>query len=89
MYIKKQEKHSPVIDHGADGGIRTHVPFRTTRFRVELVMTTSIRLRTQLFYHILQNRENEKALIIQSFIESVCKGIVHGKGHIHDCFKLQ
>ena len=29
---------------GGDGGIRTHVPLRTTRFRVELVMTTSIRL---------------------------------------------
>lgn len=30
---------------GGDGGIRTHVPLRTTRFRVELVMTSSIRLR--------------------------------------------
>lgn len=30
---------------GGDGGIRTHVPFRATRFRVELVMTASIRLR--------------------------------------------
>ncbi len=32
------------INTGGDGGIRTHVPFRTTRFRVELVMTASIRL---------------------------------------------
>ena len=29
---------------GGDGGIRTHVPRRTTAFRVRLVMTTSIRL---------------------------------------------
>ena len=28
---------------GGSGGIRTHVPLRTTAFRVRLVMTTSIR----------------------------------------------
>ena len=28
--------------HGGRGGIRTHVPVKATRFRVELVMTTSI-----------------------------------------------
>ena len=30
--------------HGGECGIRTHVPFRTTAFRVQLVMTTSITL---------------------------------------------
>ena len=30
-------------DSGGSGGIRTHVPFRTTAFRVRLVTTTSIR----------------------------------------------
>ena len=30
---------------GGSGGIRTHVPLRTTAFRVRLVMTTSIRFR--------------------------------------------
>ena len=30
--------------YGGDGGIRTHVPLRTTAFRVRLVMTASIRL---------------------------------------------
>ena len=29
---------------GGEGGIRTHVPLRTTAFRVRLVMTTSILL---------------------------------------------
>lgn len=29
--------------HSGSGGIRTHVPLRTTAFRVRLVMTTSIR----------------------------------------------
>ena len=28
---------------GGSGGIRTHVPLRTTAFRVQLVTTTSIR----------------------------------------------
>ena len=32
------------MTYGGDGGIRTHVPVKATRFRVELVMTTSIRL---------------------------------------------
>lgn len=31
---------------GGEGGIRTHVPLRATAFRVRLVMTTSICLRT-------------------------------------------
>ena len=30
-----------------DGGIRTHVPVKAKRFRVVLVMTTSIRLQKQ------------------------------------------
>ena len=33
---------------GGGGEIRTHVPVRTTRFRVELVMTASIRLQIDL-----------------------------------------
>ena len=33
---------------GGEGGIRTHVPVRTTRFRVALVMTSSILLRVYL-----------------------------------------
>ena len=35
-----------VIKNGGDGGIRTHVPFQVTAFRVQLVMTTSIRLQS-------------------------------------------
>lgn len=34
---------------GGEGGIRTHVPLRTTAFRVRLVMTTSILLRAFIF----------------------------------------
>ena len=33
--------------YGGEGGIRTHVPFRTTAFRVRLVATTSILLHAQ------------------------------------------
>ena len=33
-----------LLCYGGDGGIRTHVPLRTTAFRVRLVMTASIRL---------------------------------------------
>ena len=36
--------------HGGEGGIRTHVPFRTTAFRVRLVTTTSILLQTKILY---------------------------------------
>ena len=32
------------MEIGGEGGIRTHVPLRTTAFRVRLVMTTSILL---------------------------------------------
>ena len=41
---KKALKSRPNKRYGGDGGIRTHVPVKATRFRVELVMTTSIRL---------------------------------------------
>ena len=41
---KQQIPRRGFVVFGGDGGIRTHVPLRTTRFRVELVMTTSIRL---------------------------------------------
>ena len=34
----------------AEGGIRTHVPFRTNGFQDRLVMTTSIPLHIHLFY---------------------------------------
>ena len=44
--MKKGGKMPPRID--GDGGIRTHVPVKAKRFRVVLVMTTSIRLRTSL-----------------------------------------
>ena len=36
----------------ADGGIRTLVPRRANAFRVRPVMTTSIRLQTNVFYQI-------------------------------------
>ncbi len=48
------KKEEPVADidrkqaHGGSGGIRTHVPLRTTAFRVRLVMTTSIRFHSFL-----------------------------------------
>ena len=35
---------------GGSGGIRTHVPLRTTAFRVRLVMTTSIRFQAVCQY---------------------------------------
>ena len=38
------------FNFGGDGGIRTHVPLRTTAFRVRLVMTASIRLLVILGY---------------------------------------
>lgn len=41
---KKSSVVQQRISDGGDGGIRTHEPLRTTRFRVELVMTASIRL---------------------------------------------
>ena len=37
--------HKAPLSFGGEGGIRTHVPLRTTAFRVRLVMTTSILLR--------------------------------------------
>lgn len=42
---------SGFLDDGS-GGIRTHVPLRTTAFRVRLVMTTSIR------FHLKTQRHN-------------------------------
>ena len=58
---------------GGDGGIRTHVPLRTTAFRVRLVMTTSIRL--QIFTCDLNNisyiacycKENYRAPFFRPF----------------------
>ena len=38
------------VSNGEDGGIRTHVPFQTTWFRVKLVITTSIHLHTIKYY---------------------------------------
>jgi hypothetical protein len=37
------EERAPMRVYSGSGGIRTHVPLRTTAFRVRLVMTTSIR----------------------------------------------
>ena len=54
MLLKEQTKKrlkKAFWTNGGDGGIRTHVPVKATRFRVELVMTTSIRLRAQVLYH--------------------------------------
>ena len=39
---------NPSRDGGGSGGIRTHVPSRTTAFRVRLVTTTSIRFHVPL-----------------------------------------
>lgn len=41
-----------IIQFNGSGGIRTHVPRRTTAFRVRLVMTTSIRFHIQFCRHI-------------------------------------
>ena len=43
---------------GGDGGIRTHGPLRIKRFRVVLVMTTSIRLRRHSFEYRISIHEN-------------------------------
>ena len=49
----RQNKTAPsaLLCFGGDGGIRTHVPLRTTAFRVRLVMTTSIRLRILICWY--------------------------------------
>ncbi len=52
LFVFSRYLRSDEYIHGGVGGIRTHVPVKTTRFRVELVMTTSIRLRTTGLYHI-------------------------------------
>ena len=46
MKEKSQQPEKPAtgVISGGDGGIRTHGPLRIKRFRVVLVMTTSIRL---------------------------------------------
>ena len=46
MKEKSQQPEKPTtgVISGGDGGIRTHGPLRIKRFRVVLVMTTSIRL---------------------------------------------
>lgn len=44
----QHEKKETLISQGfqsGSGGIRTHVPLRTTAFRVQLVATSSIRFR--------------------------------------------
>ena len=40
-----KERHKAPLSFGGEGGIRTHVPLRTTAFRVRRVMTTSLLLR--------------------------------------------
>ena len=47
LQTKKSEQaiRSLLRRSGGQGGIRTHVPLRTTAFRVRLVMTTSIPVR--------------------------------------------
>ena len=47
---------------GGDGGIRTHGPLRIKRFRVVLVMTTSIRLRRYSFEYRISIHENQTAV---------------------------
>ena len=42
---KNKARKSELYFFGAEGGIRTHAPFRTNGFQDRLVMTTSIPLR--------------------------------------------
>ena len=66
---------------GGDGGIRTHGPLRIKRFRVVLVMTTSIRLRRHSFEYRISIHENQTAVnenfSVDSFpvsAQAFCKG---------------
>ena len=43
--IRSRERSERLAKDGGEGGIRTHVPFRTTRFRGAPVTTTSVPLR--------------------------------------------
>ena len=49
FYEKGCEAHCHSLIGNGDGGIRTHVPLQATRFRVELVMTSSIRLHLNIY----------------------------------------
>ena len=55
---------------GGEGGIRTHVPLRTTAFRVRLVATTSILLHARKNYSM-------RACTWQVLKNSHCKGMDH------------
>ena len=55
--------YKPNALSGAEGGIRTHAPFRTNGFQDRLVMTTSIPLR------LLLNNINTEKVICQDFLQ--------------------
>ena len=57
-------------DCGGAGGIRTHVPLRTTWFRVKLVTTTSIPLHSKIFNFSCE--ENNFEYRIQFWWETLC-----------------
>ena len=61
------------FNYGGDGGIRTHVPLRTTAFRVRLVMTASIRLHID---HALRDQVR-KAFFVRKKYNKSTKPIYH------------
>ena len=61
---------------GGDGGIRTHVPLRTTAFRVRLVMTTSIRLHIIRLACILRDFRKHKLNYTTNFAHLQAKFLI-------------
>ena len=74
--VKKRCISDTAFFYGGSGGIRTHVPFRTTAFRVRLVTTTSIRFQ---FFHLLLQRCVKTTLLmiraskqkVKSFLQKI------------------
>ena len=77
--FKKIKKHPKYwVFRSGDGGIRTHVPVKAKRFRVVLVMTTSIRLQAYLIDFIrnkiyIQEVEYLKIIISYLVVLIACK----------------
>ena len=54
--LHKKTTEIKLVVYNAEGGIRTHVPFRTNGFQDRLVMTTSIPLHIFYFRCVRQRR---------------------------------
>ena len=62
-FLKKHNPHlvsRQGLCYGGSGGIRTHVPSRTTAFRVRLVATTSIRFHSSSIIKHFHGQSQEK-----------------------------